>query len=114
MKKFQNYLVFAILVIAFSTGTAFGAAPMQDDPALAVYAADGTVSSLDLDGGSDTLIQYGDPDDGITGNRGDTDGSYIGSGCLGSIGGDPGLIIEDADLWWQLYELYLQFLTSTP
>ncbi len=114
MKKFQKNLVFVILAVAFCSGVAFGSAPLQNDPVLAVTAADGTVSNLDLNGGDDTLIQFGDPDDGITGNRGDTDGAYVGSGMLGSLGGDPGLIIEDADLWWQLYDLYLQFLTTTP
>jgi len=110
MNKFLTHLMVAILVVAFCASSAFGAAPMQNDPVMAVVAADGTVSIIDLNDGSEAVIQFGDPDDGITGNRGDSGETLTGSSLPGFVGGASDAVSVDGDLWLQLYELYLQFL----
>jgi len=114
MKKFLTHLMLVIVAVALSTGIAFALAPLQSDPVIADVASDGTVSSIDLDGGAETFIEFGDPDDGITGNRGLLGESCTGAGSSGLGTDGPTALSTDVDLLWQLYGLYLQFQFIFP
>jgi len=70
MKKNLALITLAML-LTFVAGTALADQPSQQ-PNVTVTAEDahGNFVALDLAGSMDALIGYGDPDDGITGNRG--------------------------------------------
>lgn len=75
-----------MLVLLALGAVAAGAAPASDQESGNVVVAQDVLGQLDaiaLDGAFDQLVEYGDPDSGIGGNRGDTSGKAAPSLGLG-------------------------------
>lgn len=104
MKKIRTLLVLLVIVFSFQALPVLAA--HESMPLVADVLEDGSTEVSDLgDGG--VYQEFGDPDDGITGNRGPVNN-------LGGTAGFSGSLIDgdDADAWFQLQMLLAWLLVA--
>lgn len=72
MKKYLTLITMALVLTAMCTVAAASDRTQSDGAVVVTLDGQGNIVAMDIDGEWDVLIGYGDPDDGITGNRGDS------------------------------------------
>lgn len=98
----KKYLTLITVALALGAMCSFAAASDRDQSGSVVVVTldgQGNIVATDIDGEWDVLIGYGDPDDGITGNRGDSCGNT--AGLLGNADLSESDLLGLLMLWLQ-------------